>query len=71
MFPSRVEIHQNVDVFLSKIAEIIEDKRTAVPINGYANTVDDNEKDLCTLMIEAEASLGGRLTNEEMMVRRH
>ncbi|EPB82964.1 hypothetical protein HMPREF1544_10309 [Mucor circinelloides 1006PhL] len=67
MFPSRVKIHQNVDVFLSKIAEIIEDKRAAVASNSYANAADDNEKDLCTLMIEAEASLGGRLTNEEMM----
>lgn len=69
MFPSRVRIHQNVDAFLSKITGIIEDKRATIGSDEYASAIIDNEKDLCTLMIEAEASSGGRLTNDEMMVR--
>lgn len=71
MFPSRTRVHRNVDVFLSKITEIIENKRAAIASDSYANTTEDSEKDLCTLMIEAEASSGGKLTNEEMMVRRN
>ncbi|KAL9537251.1 hypothetical protein MBANPS3_011946 [Mucor bainieri] len=67
MFPSRTKIHQNVEVFLSKITSIIEDKRTSIANKDYGTAVEDNEKDLCTLMIEAEASSGGKLSNEEMM----
>lgn len=68
MFPSRVKVHQDLKVFLSKITEVIVEKRASFTNSGIMDSVNDNEKDLCTLMIEAEESEGGKLTNEQMMV---
>lgn len=68
MFPSRVKVHQELEIFLSKITEVIVDKRASFKKSGVMDSVDDSDKDLCTLMIEAEESEGGKLTNEQMMV---
>ncbi|KAI7897291.1 cytochrome P450 [Mucor mucedo] len=67
MFPSRVRLHQTLKDFLAKVEQIIIEKRLLIAKQGGIDSLDDAEKDLCTLMIEAEAGEGGALTNEEMM----
>ncbi|KAI7891077.1 cytochrome P450 [Mucor mucedo] len=66
MFPSRMHLHKILEVFLGKITQIIVDKREMIA-KGGASSLGENEKDLCTLMIEAEEGEGGVLTNAEMM----
>jgi hypothetical protein len=55
---------------LSKINDIIIEKRALIASSGGINSLDDSEKDLCTLMLEAEMGEGGALTNEQMMVKK-
>jgi cytochrome P450 len=68
LFPARVQLHKDLETFLSKINDVIIEKRALIANNGGIDSLDENEKDLCTLMIEAEQGEGGTLTNEEMMV---
>lgn len=68
MFPSRVRLHKVLEAFLARIDDIIVEKRALIANNGGIGSLDDSEKDLCTLMIEAESGEGGTLTNEQMMV---
>lgn len=69
MFPSRMHLHKILEVFLGKITQIIVDKREKIAKQGGIESLGENEKDLCTLMIEAEEGEGGVLTNAEMMVK--
>lgn len=68
LIPSRDQLHKDLDVFLSRINDVIVEKRALIADKGGIDSLDDNEKDLRTLMIEAEEGEGGTLTNEEMMV---
>ena len=68
MFPKRVQLRKDLDAFLSKIEDIVNEKRATIAKEGGVSSIDNADKDLCTLMIEAESNEGGKLTNEEMMV---
>jgi cytochrome P450 len=71
MFSSRVEAHRNLDALLEKIDGMVADKR--VSITEKINTLEykalpDSEKDLLTLMIEAELQGEGKLSDLEIRV---
>lgn len=67
LFPRRVQLHQDLKRFISKIENIIVNKRAQLA-EGRSQ-LDEAEKDLCTLMLEAEADgEGSSLTNEELLV---
>ncbi|KAG0176177.1 Cytochrome P450 3A4 [Apophysomyces sp. BC1034] len=66
MFPSRVKVHQGVGHFFAKVEEIIAEKRENLR-KGRVSSLDNNEKDLCTLLLEAEMDGSGEgLTNAEI-----
>ncbi|KAI8891343.1 cytochrome P450 [Backusella circina FSU 941] len=65
MQPERRAIHQKLDCFLKMLDGVIENKRQELKEGRNANTL-LNEKDLLTLMLEAEADGEGTLTNEEL-----
>ncbi|CAO3683430.1 unnamed protein product [Umbelopsis vinacea] len=66
LFPSRVQLHQDLKLFLRKIEDIIVEKRAKLAEGR--SLLDETEKDLCTLMLEAEADgEGSSLSNSELM----
>ncbi|RCH83429.1 cytochrome P450-dit2 [Rhizopus stolonifer] len=70
LFPSRVEAHQRLDHLLKRIDEMIALKRVTVTEKigslDYYSTTSDAEKDLLTLMMEAEIAGEGKLSDEEL-----
>ncbi|KAG2211279.1 hypothetical protein INT47_006399 [Mucor saturninus] len=67
MSPSRVQLHKTLKIFLKRIGDIVTEKRALIANKGGIGSLDDSEKDLCTLIIEAESGDGGVLTNEQML----
>ncbi|CDS08805.1 hypothetical protein LRAMOSA10166 [Lichtheimia ramosa] len=65
LFPSRVEIHHEMDIMRNMMDEIIMNKRQALK-NRDESQVAESERDLLTLMIEAENSGEGAMTNDEL-----
>ncbi|KAI8070961.1 cytochrome P-450 cyp509A1 [Gongronella butleri] len=65
-FPERVKAHQNLDVFLNMLEEIIDHKRKVLRENAESG-VEEHEKDLLSLMLESELRGEGVLTQEELM----
>lgn len=64
LFPKRRAIHRQLDRFFKMLEQMIVDKR-----NFNSDTeLEENEKDLLTLMIEGEARGEGILTNQELRV---
>jgi cytochrome P450 len=69
LFPKRKQIHENTDKFLDMLDGIIENKRKEMKSGKiYNDTLADNEKDILTLMIEAE-EVEGKLTDIELKVK--
>jgi cytochrome P450 len=67
LFPRRVQLHQDLKRFISKIEDIIVKKRAQL-LQGRSQA-DETEKDLCTLMLESEADgEGSSLSNDELLV---
>lgn len=72
LFPSRVDAHKKLDTLLSRIDTMVENRRAEVfdqistPEYQSKPSV---EKDILTLMLEAEYSGEGKLSNEELRVR--
>ena len=66
LFPSRVRAHRDLDIFLGMMDEVIAHKRQI--LNNQQSKVPESERDLLTLMIEAENSGEGSMTNEELRV---
>lgn len=68
--PYRRELHRLMDRLYEIINKVIENKRRVVQQVGYEPSgEDDNEKDLLTMMIEAnETEKQGGLSNEELRV---
>ncbi|RUS18930.1 cytochrome P450 [Endogone sp. FLAS-F59071] len=60
-FPKRRELHKKMDRLDSLFMEVIENKKRTIQREGAELSGDDNEKDLLTLMIEANETekLGG------------
>ncbi|KAI7893584.1 cytochrome P450 [Mucor mucedo] len=66
MFPGRNKIHQELDIFLKMLDDVIAKKKEAIKHGLHNKVLDDNEKDLLTLMIESEELGEGGLNNEEL-----
>lgn len=66
MLPKRQVVHQKLDRFFNKLEQIIIEKRQLVKTK--ASSLEENEKDLLTLMIEGEERGEGSLTNAELRV---
>ncbi|CAO3625785.1 unnamed protein product [Mucor hiemalis] len=69
IFPARVNAHKNLDHLLERIDEMIAMKRITITekINSPEfKTLPDSEKDLLTLMIEAELQGEGKLSDMEL-----
>ncbi|KAI9476252.1 MAG: cytochrome P450 [Benjaminiella poitrasii] len=67
MFPKRRAMHQDMDRFLAMLDDIIVHKREKIERGETTNGVlEESEKDLLTLMIEAEQKGEGSLSNEEL-----
>ncbi|CEG79632.1 hypothetical protein RMATCC62417_14075 [Rhizopus microsporus] len=65
-FKKRLEVHNNLDMFLDNIDKMIEQKRKNVYENAETSSSDE-EKDLLTLMIESETKgAGERMSDEEL-----
>jgi cytochrome P450 len=67
LLPKRRAIHQELDQFLEMIDGIIERKRQELKKGDDLNKL-FNEKDILTLLLEAEAGGEGGLTNAELKV---
>ena len=72
LFPELRKAHHELTVFLNMMNDIARQKRESLmkgirPSSMYDDD-DEQEKDLVTLMIEAELQNQGRLTDEEIMV---
>ncbi|KAI9251423.1 cytochrome P450 [Phascolomyces articulosus] len=65
MLPKRRQLHEELDEFLAMIRKMIADKRHLLKERNEPN-IADREKDLLTLMIEAENEGNGVLTDEEL-----
>ncbi|KAI7886186.1 cytochrome P450 [Lichtheimia hyalospora FSU 10163] len=67
LVPRRRRAHQDVDAFLAMIDGVIERKRASLKDAGRdLASVPQSEKDLLTLLIEAESNENGYMTNEEL-----
>ncbi|KAI9495017.1 cytochrome P450 [Zychaea mexicana] len=66
-FPKRQQAHKSLDNFLKMMDTIIINKRQVIQ-EKKANNIEDNEKDLLTLMIESEMNEedGAVMSNEEL-----
>lgn len=58
-----------ISEFYDMINEIVVHKRHVLEHSSVNENLDENEKDLLTLMIEAELQGEGALSNDELMVR--
>ncbi|KAI9485028.1 cytochrome P450 [Zychaea mexicana] len=65
LLPKRRRLHEELDEFLKMIRTMISDKRQLLKEKKASNII-DREKDLLTLMIEAENEGNGTLTDEEL-----
>lgn len=69
LFPDRQRLHKRLDKFLDKLDEVIKNKRKLLNQGNVHNSnLQENEKDLLTLMIESEFRGEGALSNEEIKV---
>lgn len=69
LFPKRALIHKELDRFFDMLDDIIVIKREMLNNSNYQNqSLNENEKDLLTLMIESEKRGEGIMSNEELRV---
>ncbi|KAI7905066.1 cytochrome P450 [Cokeromyces recurvatus] len=67
LIPKRWALHRKMDDFLKMLDEIIIAKRNSLKENKVYNTdLEENEKDLLTLMLEDESNTQGTYTNKEL-----
>lgn len=67
LFPKRALIHKELDKFFNMLDGIIVFKREQLNDSNYQNeSLNENEKDLLTLMIESEKRGEGIMTNVEL-----
>jgi cytochrome P450 len=69
MNPTRKALFHNMERFNAMLSKMVEDKRASVK-NGqiHNENLEENEKDLLTLLIEGEIKGDGSLNNEELKV---
>lgn len=71
MFPARVNAHKNLDNLLQRIDEMVTMKRNTITDKidtPEYKALPDSEKDLLTLMLEAELQGEGKLSDLELRV---
>jgi cytochrome P450 len=69
MFPHRVSAHKDLDRLLANIDNVITEKKAEMAINGPSSSkVPAAEKDILTLMLEAELQGEGKLSDLELRV---
>lgn len=66
-FPKRKHVHDELGKFLKLIDDVIENKRTLLKDTTLSD-IPEAERDILTLMLEAESADDGRLTDEELRV---
>lgn len=67
--PKRQQIHRDLDQFIGMIDEVIQTRRDEVSRGDWKNkSLEENEKDILSLMIESENRGEGILSNEELKV---
>ncbi|KAF7723243.1 cytochrome P450-dit2 [Apophysomyces ossiformis] len=66
LFPGRRKLHQKLTEFLAMLDDIIVHKREALEKRIPNPHLQENEKDLLTLMIESELNGEGAMSNEEL-----
>jgi hypothetical protein len=67
MFPKRKVIHKQMDEFLTMMDEVIKNKRELLEKDIKNEDLEDNERDLLSLMIESEED-GETLNDVELKV---
>ncbi|KAG2204329.1 hypothetical protein INT47_009371 [Mucor saturninus] len=65
-FPQRAKVHKELDIFLSMLDDVISKKRAAIKQGVTNDALEENERDLLGLMIEAEERGEGIMDNEEL-----
>jgi cytochrome P450 len=69
LFPKRKLLHQKLDTFLDMLETIITHKRQDLKQgNVHNDSLEENERDLLTLMIESEMRGEGAMKAEELKV---
>lgn len=69
MFPHRVSAHKDLDRLLANIDNVIAEKRAEMAVNGTSSSnIPAAEKDILTLMLEAEQQGEGKLSDLELRV---
>lgn len=66
MLPKRKRIHDKTLEFLEMLQTVIDNKRQVLK-NKNIDDIEDNEKDLLTLMLEGELRGEGVLTDRELL----
>lgn len=69
LFPERMRLHKKLEKFLDMLDGVIERRRDLLKEgNDHNSHLQENEKDLLTLLIESEHRGEGSLTHEELKV---
>ncbi|KAI9360255.1 cytochrome P450 [Pilaira anomala] len=67
LFPKRVKIHRQMDSFFQMLDNVIEAKSESLKKGDFQNdALEENEKDILTLMIESVNRGEGYMSNEEL-----
>ncbi|GAA5814312.1 hypothetical protein MFLAVUS_007806 [Mucor flavus] len=67
LFPKRRELHRKLDTFMGMLDEVVQNKRKLMKQGQNTNQdLEENERDLLTLMLESEEKGEGALSNEEL-----
>ena len=61
-------IHKEMDHFNNMLSQVIENKRAHIASGIQNDNLQENEKDVLTLLIESEQRGEGALTDEELRV---
>jgi cytochrome P450 len=68
MFPKRQELHREMDEFLEMLDGVIQNKKNALKEGAHNDSLEENEKDLLSLMIESGEKGEGILSDVELKV---
>jgi cholesterol 24(S)-hydroxylase len=69
MIPRRQRLHEELVQFKAMLRNVIAEKRKKVESGQAQNeNLEDNEKDLLTMMLESEMQGEGKMTNDELEV---
>lgn len=68
LFPKRRELHRKLEEFLNMLDNLIQKKKESLTHEENQSDLEENEKDLLTLMIESEQKGEGALSDENLKV---